>query len=331
MSAATFRALVLRQSEGKTSHAIENLSVDDLPEGEVLVKVSHSSLNYKDGLAITGKGKIVRRFPFVPGIDFAGTVEASSSPDYKAGDAVVLTGWGVGERHYGGHAEKARVKAGWLTPLPAGLTPAQAMAIGTAGFTAMLSVMALGDHGLTPQAGPVLVTGASGGVGSVAVALLAKSGYQVTAATGRPEQHAYLRELGAVDFIDRAELDQPAKPLDSERWAGAVDNVGGRILASVLSQMRYGGAVAAVGLAGSSDLPTTVFPFILRGVALLGIDSVMCPPPRRVQAWQRLAAELDQARLEAMTKTVSLDELPAQAEAITNGQVRGRVVVDLTR
>ena len=329
MTQDTFKALVLRQEDGKTVHAIENVAIDALPEGDVLIAVAYSSLNYKDGLAVTGKGKVVRRFPMVPGVDLAGTVEASDSSDYKPGDRVVATGWGIGEGHWGGYAQKARLKAKWLTRLPEGLNPEQAMAIGTAGLTAMLCVMALEGHGVQPGAGPVLVTGAAGGVGSVAVAVLAKLGYQVTASTGRAETHDYLRSLGASEIIDRAVLARAPKPLESETWAGAVDTVGSQTLATVLAQMRYGSAVAACGLAGGGDLPTAVFPFILRGVALLGVDSVMCPAPRRQAAWDRLGADLPPEKLAAMTRTVKLIEVPVLADAILKGQVRGRVVVDV--
>lgn len=329
MSEETFKALVLRQEDTKTVHGIEDVTKDSLPDGDVLIAVVYSSLNYKDGLAITGKGKIVRRFPMVPGVDLAGTVEASESPDYEPGDRVIATGWGIGEGHWGGYAQKARLKSKWLTRLPDGLTPEQAMAIGTAGLTAMLCVIALEGHGLQPDAGPVLVTGAAGGVGSVAVTVLARLGYQVTASTGRTETHDYLRSLGASEIIDRATLARAPKPLESETWAGAVDTVGGQTLASVLAQMRYGSAVAACGLAGGADLPTAVFPFILRGVALLGVDSVMCPVPRRQAAWDRLGTDLPLDKLAAITHTVKLSEVPALADSILKGQVRGRVVVDV--
>lgn len=329
MTQGTFKALVLRQEDGKTVHAIEDVSMDALAEGDILIAVAYSSLNYKDGLAITGKGKIVRRFPMVPGVDLVGTVEASESPDYKAGDRVIATGWGIGEGHWGGYAQKARLKSKWLTRLPDGLQPEQAMAIGTAGLTAMLCVMALEGHSLQPDASPVLVTGAGGGVGSVAVAVLAKLGYEVTASTGRAETHDYLRSLGASEIIDRSTLARAPKPLESETWAGAVDSVGGQTLATVLAQMRYGSAVAACGLAGGADLPTAVFPFILRGVALLGVDSVMCPASRRQAAWDRLGADLPLDKLAAITHTVKLSEVPALADSILKGQVRGRTVVDV--
>jgi acrylyl-CoA reductase (NADPH) len=324
----TFQALVLDQQEGKLQASLQELTTDALPAGDVLVSVAYSSLNYKDGLAITGKGKIVRSFPMVPGVDFVGTVVESQSPAYKAGDAVVLTGWGVGERHWGGYAGMARVKADWLVPLPKGLTPQQAMGIGTAGFTAMMCVMALEAHGVKPDGPEVVVTGASGGVGSFAVALLGKLGYTVVGSTGRTENHDYLRELGASDFIGRDDLSAESKrPLDTQRWGGGVDTVGGATLAGLLRSLHYGGSVAACGLAGGSDLPTTVFPFILRGVNLLGIDSVMCPLEQRRAIWDRLQHDFPLDKLEAIMQEVSLKELPALAEDITNGKVRGRVVV----
>lgn len=325
----TFKALVLDQEDGKTIHSFKQLTVDDLPDGEVVVAVSHSSLNYKDGLAITGSGKIIRNFPFVPGIDLAGVVESSQAEQFKVGDAVLLTGWGVGERHWGGFAQKARLKAKWLTKLPTGLTASRAMAIGTAGFTAMLSVMALEKHGLERDGGPVLVTGANGGVGSVAVSLLAALGYEVTAATGRVEESDFLTGLGAKQILPRSELSRQCKPLEKESFNGAVDTVGGQPLATLLSQLRYGTAVAACGLAAGVPLPTTVFPFILRNVALLGIDSVMCPPPKREAAWQRLTAILPMERLDALTNIIPFAELPAAASTILQGGIRGRTVVDL--
>ncbi|OSM02108.1 MDR family oxidoreductase [Magnetofaba australis] len=328
--ADAFRALVLRQQEKKTLSAFEQLTIDDLPAGEVLVRVSHSSLNYKDGLAITGTGKIVRNFPHVPGIDLAGVVEHSDSPDFQPGDAVLVTGQGMGERFWGGHAQYARLPAPILTPLPDGLSAARAMAIGTAGFTAMLCVLAIEKHGVTPADGPVLVTGAAGGVGSVATLLLSKMGYAVSAVTGRvAEQGDFLRRLGASEILPREELARECKPLESERWAAAVDAVGGQTLATILAQSRYEGIVTAVGLAGGMDLPTTVFPFILRGVTLRGVDSVMCPAPLRNQAWARLAQDLDMTQLDALTHTIGFDQLPAQAQAIIAGQTRGRVVVEI--
>ena len=326
----SFKALVLEQDDaGKTLAEVRDLTVSDLPEGDVTVRVSHSSINYKDGLAVTGKGKIVRKFPMVPGIDFAGTVVESDSPDYQPGDAVVLTGWGVGERYWGGLAGMARVKSEWLVPLPEGLDAFGAMAIGTAGFTAMLCVMALEEAGVVPDDGPVLVTGASGGVGSMAVALLAKAGFEVAAVTGRPENEAWLRELGATQIVPREELTEPARPLESEKWGGAVDTVGGQILANVLASVRYGKAVAACGLAGGIDLPATVFPFILRGIRLQGVDSVMCPKPMREKAWARLARDLSADQLSEVAERISLEQVPQVAEDILKGQVRGRVIVDL--
>ena len=324
-----FKALVLRETEGKTVAAIEDLGTDDLPEGDVLVEVRYSSLNYKDGLAVTGRGNVVRRFPMVPGIDLVGKVLESESSDYTPGDKVVLTGWGVGEKHWGGYSQRQRLRSEWLVPLPEGLAPMEAMAVGTAGFTAMLCVMTIEDAGAATGDGPVLVTGASGGVGSVAVALLAGAGYQVTALTGRADNEEYLRELGAAGFVSRAEMEQPFRALESQRWAAAVDTVGSRILARVLAEMKYGAPVAACGLAGGADLPTTVMPFILRGVRLLGVDSVMCPRERRVEAWKRLAAELPANALAKIGRTITLEEVPAAAADILSGRVRGRVVVDV--
>jgi len=329
MTQDTFKALVLTQDGKKTVAAIQQLTVDDLPEGDVLVAVEYSSLNYKDGLAVTGKGKIVRQFPMVPGIDLAGTVLESSSPDYQSGDKVVLTGWSVGERYWGGYTQKARLQSRWLVPLPAGMDTQTAMAIGTAGFTAMLCVMALEDAGMTPSGDkPILVTGASGGVGSVAVALLAKLGYTVHAVSGRPETESYLRELGATGLISREEMSQPPKPLEAQRWAGAVDTVGSVMLARVLAEVDYSGAVAACGLAGGADLPTTVMPFILRNVKLLGVDSVMCPQARRRQAWERLVRDLPKNALQSISRIAALEDVPQLAADIIAGRVRGRTVVD---
>ena len=323
-----FKGLVLREADGKVTAAIETIKDTDLPPGEVTVAIDYSTLNYKDGMILNGIGRLVRKYPHVPGIDFAGTVEQSAAPDYQPGDLVLLTGWRVGEVSWGGYAEKARVKASQLVPLPEGLTTKQAMAIGTAGFTAMLAVMGLEDHGLKPGEGDVLVTGAAGGVGSVAVAILAKLGYRVTASTGRPQTHDYLTGLGASAFIDRAELAKaPARPLDNERWAGAIDSVGGTTLASILTQLNYRASVASCGLAGGSDLGTTVLPFLLRGINLLGIDSVMCPPDRRQAAWHGLARDLPLERLEAMIETIPLAEVPEWGGRILQGGVRGRVVV----
>jgi len=328
-----FKALVLDQEDNAVHASIKELSRDDLPDGDVTVAVAYSSLNYKDGLAVTGQGKIVRAYPMVPGIDLAGTVTESRSPDYKPGDEVVLTGWGVGERHWGGYAGLARVKGAWLTPLPSGLSLAQAMGIGTAGFTAMLAVMALEEHGLRPADSgqkPVIVTGAAGGVGSVAVALLAHLGYTVAASTGRAELRDYLTGLGATEIVGRDELAAPSnRPLESERWAGGVDTVGSSTLATLLRTTAYGGSVAACGLAGGSDLPATVIPFLLRAVNLLGIDSVLCPPERRRAAWERLARDLPTATLGRITQVAPLADVPRLAGEILKGQVRGRVVVDV--
>ena len=325
----TFRAIRIDKADKGTTAAFVDFDEADLMDGDVTVRVSHSTVNYKDGLAITGRSPVVRRFPMIPGIDFAGTVEASSHPEFKAGDAVVLTGWGVGETHLGGYAEKARVKGDWLVPLPMELTAARAMAIGTAGLTAMLCVLALESHGLRPDHEPVLVTGAAGGVGSVAVALLARAGWHVIASTGRAEEADYLKGLGAAEILDRSELSAPGRPLGKERWAAAVDSVGSHTLTNVLAQTRYGGAVAACGLAQGMDLPASVAPFILRGVSLLGIDSVMCPKPRRLVAWQRLAHDLDATTLDAMTRTVPFAQTIEVATAILDGRVRGRTVVEI--
>ena len=326
-----FRALVLEKEGDAAVAHLRELEDSALPPGDVTVAVEYSTLNYKDGLALSPSGGgIVRSWPHVAGIDFAGTVEASEDARYKPGDKVVLTGWRVGEVHWGGYSQKARVKADWLVPLPAGLTTRQAMAVGTAGFTAMLAVMALEEHGLEPSRGEVLVTGASGGVGSVAVALLGKLGYQVAAVTGRAETEGYLRDLGASRIVARAELAEVVKrPLESETWAGCVDAVGGAMLARVLGQMKHGGSVAAVGLAGGVALPATVIPFLLRGVNLLGIDSVTVPFERRVRAWGRVVTDLPMEKLEAMVRVVGLEDLPALGEAILKGGVQGRVVVDV--
>lgn len=325
----TFRAIRIDKADKGTTAAFVDFDVAELMDGDVTVRVSHSTVNYKDGLAITGRSPVVRRFPMIPGIDFAGTVESSTHAEFKTGDSVVLTGWGVGETHLGGYAQKARVKGDWLVPLPKELTAARAMAIGTAGLTAMLCVLALEGQGLRPDHGPVLVTGAAGGVGSVAVALLAKAGWHVIASTGRAAEAEYLKGLGAAEIIDRAELSAPGRPLGKERWAAAVDSVGSHTLANVLAQTRYGGAVAACGLAQGMDLPGSVAPFILRGISLLGIDSVMCPKPRRLVAWQRLAHDLDAAVLDAMTRTVPFERTIEVATAILEGQVRGRTVVEI--
>ena len=327
-----FRALIVEKEEqGQTSAEVRQIEEDRLPEGNVTVAVEYSTVNYKDGLCIGPGGGLVRTYPHVPGIDFAGTVEASDDDRYAVGDKVVLTGWRVGEAHWGGYAEKARVNADWLVPLPDGLTTRQAMAVGTAGFTAMLAVMALEDHGLVPENGEVLVTGAAGGVGSVATAILSNLGYEVAGVTGRPETADYLKGLGASRIVPREELAETVKrPLESETWAGCVDAVGGAMLARVLGQMKYGASVAAVGLAGGAALPATVIPFLLRGVNLLGIDSVMQPFDNRVRAWGRIAQDLPMDKLEAMVVEAGLGDLPKLGADILKGQVRGRVVVDVT-
>jgi acrylyl-CoA reductase (NADPH) len=326
---ASFRALVLHEEGGKVVPRVESVDEARLPPGDVTVAVEYSTLNYKDGMILQGIGRLVRNYPHVPGIDFAGIVERSQSPAFNPGDPVILTGWRVGEVHWGGYADKARVRADWLVRRPDGLSARQAMAIGTAGFTAMLAVMALERHGLRPDAGDVLVTGAAGGLGSVATALLARLGHRVIASTGRSELRDYLLGLGAADLIERAALAvRPARPLDSERWAGAIDAVGGTTLATILTQLSYRASVAACGLAGGSDLPASVIPFLLRGINLLGIDSVMCPREERVEAWRRLAHDLPLDRLDRMTEIVPLEALPGRAAEILKGGVRGRIVVD---
>jgi len=326
-----FRALVLHEEGGKVVSRIERLDEQRLPPGDVTVAVEYSTLNYKDGMILQGIGRLVRSYPHIPGIDFAGTVERSESPEFEPGDPVILTGWRVGEAQWGGYAEKARVRASHLVRRPAGLSTRQAMAIGTAGFTAMLAVIALERHGLQPGGGDVLVTGAAGGLGSVAVALLSRLGHPVIASTGRPDQRPYLTKLGATDLIDRSSLAvKPSRPLDSERWAGAIDAVGGTTLATILTQLKYRASVAACGLAGGSDLQATVIPFLLRGVNLLGIDSVMCPREERIVAWQRLARDLPLAKLDRMTETAALSALPERAAKILAGGIRGRIVVDVT-
>jgi acrylyl-CoA reductase (NADPH) len=328
--AERFRAiLVSREGEKGQKVEVTELRPDDLMDGDVTVAVEHSTVNYKDGLALTGKAPVIRRFPLIPGIDLSGTVETSDSPEFRPGDPVVLNGWGVGETHHGGFAGKARVKADWLIRRPDGLSSAQAMAIGTAGYTAMLCVLALERHGLTPDSGPVIVTGAVGGVGSVAVSLLSKLGYHVIAATGRTAEADYLEGLGAAEIIARDELTGQPRPLNKERWAGGVDTVGSTVLANVLSMTRYGGAIAACGLAGGIDLPGSVAPFILRGVSLLGIDSVMAPKPRRIEAYERLVRDLDMHKLSAMTTTIGLDDVIAAGAEIIAGKVRGRRVVEI--
>ncbi|HYQ08853.1 MAG TPA: MDR family oxidoreductase [Xanthobacteraceae bacterium] len=326
---ATFKAIVIDKAETGQSVRLTDFDEKDLMDGDVTVRVEWSTVNYKDGLAITGKSPVVRRFPMIAGVDFAGTVESSTHPKWKPGDQVILNGWGSGETHLGAYAQKARVKGDWLIRRPAGISARDAVAIGTAGYTAMLAVMALERAGLNPSRGPVIVTGAAGGVGSVAVALLAKLGYAVAASTGRPEEAEYLKGLGASEIINRAELAGPARPLAKERWAGGIDSVGSTTLANVLSMTRYGGAVAACGLAGGMDLPTTVAPFILRGVSLLGIDSVMCPLPLREEAWRRLAADLDRAKITAMANEIGLDDVIAAGRRIVEGKVRGRIVVKI--
>jgi acrylyl-CoA reductase (NADPH) len=326
---ATFRAIRIDKADKGTTAALAPFDEAELMDGDVTVRVEWSTLNYKDGLAVTGKAPVVRRFPMIAGIDFAGTVEQSSHPTWKAGDKVVCTGWGMGETHLGAYAEKARVKGDWLVRLPDDLSAREAMAIGTAGFTAMLAVLALEKQGLTPQAGPVVVTGAAGGVGSVATAVLAKLGYHVIASTGRLSEAPYLKDLGAAEVIDRNELTAPAKPLGKERWAGGVDSVGSTTLANLLSMTKYGGAIAACGLAAGMDLPSSVAPFILRGVCLLGIDSVMCPLALRKAAWERLARDLDRAKLSEITNEISIDQVIGMAPQILAGQVRGRIVVKI--
>ena len=323
----TFRAIVINKSAAGQDVRLAEFDENDLMEGDVTVAVDWSTVNYKDGLALTGKAPVVRRFPMIPGIDFAGTIESSSHPAWKAGDKVVLNGWGLGETHLGAYAEKARVKGDWLVRLPGTMSTRDAMAIGTAGYTAMLAVMALEHAGVTPSRGPVVVTGAAGGVGSVAIAVLAKLGYAVTASTGRPSETDYLKGLGATDIIDRKELTGSPRALAKERWAGGIDAVGSTTLANVLSMTRYGGAVAACGLAGGMDLPTSVAPFILRGVSLIGIDSVMCPMELRQQAWRRLETELDRGKIAAMTSEVDLANVIETGTRIIDGQVRGRIVV----
>ncbi|EJD7553122.1 oxidoreductase [Escherichia coli] len=320
------QALLLEQQDGKTLASVQTLDESRLPEGDVTVDVHWSSLNYKDALAITGKGKIIRNFPMIPGIDFAGTVRTSEDPRFHAGQEVLLTGWGVGENHWGGLAEQARVKGDWLLAMPQGLDARKAMIIGTAGFTAMLCVMALEDAGVRPQDGEIVVTGASGGVGSTAVALLHKLGYQVVAVSGRESTHEYLKSLGASRILSRDEFAE-SRPLEKQLWAGAIDTVGDKVLAKVLAQMNYGGCVAACGLAGGFTLPTTVMPFILRNVRLQGVDSVMTPPARRAQAWQRLVADLPESFYTQAAKEISLAEAPKFAEAIINNQIQGRTLV----
>jgi acrylyl-CoA reductase (NADPH) len=326
----SFKAILIsRDADKKQSVAVAELTEADLMEGDVTVSVEYTTVNYKDGLAISGKAPVIRRFPLIPGIDFAGTVLTSDHPDFATGDKVILNGWGVGETHHGAYARRARVKGDWLVPLPVGLTPRDAMAIGTAGYTAMLAVMALERHGITPERGPIVVTGAAGGVGTVAISLLSKLGHRVIASTGRPQESDFLSELGAAEIISREELSGPAKPLGKERWASGIDAVGSHTLANVLSMTTYGGAVAACGLASGMDLPGSVAPFILRGVSLLGIDSVMAPKALRLEAWRRLASELDHGKLAALSRTIGFDDIIGAAHDIVEGKIRGRVVVEI--
>jgi acrylyl-CoA reductase (NADPH) len=325
----TFKAIVVEKGEGGQKAGLADFDEANLMDGDVTVRVEWSTVNYKDGLALTGKAPVIRRFPMIPGIDFAGTVESSSHPQWKPGDRVILNGWGAGETHLGGYAEKARVKGDWLVGLPARNSARGAMAIGTAGYTAMLAVMALERQGVAPRHGPVIVTGAAGGVGSVAVTLLAKLGFAVVASTGRPAEADYLKSLGAREIIERKELAGASKPLGPERWAGGIDTVGSSTLANVLSMTRYGGAIAACGLAGGMDLPATVAPFILRGVSLIGIDSVMCPMERRREAWKRLASDIDAGKLATMTSEIDLAGVMDAGRRIVEGAVRGRIVVKI--
>jgi acrylyl-CoA reductase (NADPH) len=329
LALATFKAIRVDKADKGTTVALAQFDEADLMEGDVTLAVEWSALNYKDGLAVTGKAPVVRRFPMIAGIDLAGTVEQSSHPQWKPGDKVICTGWGMGETHLGAYAEKARVKGDWLVRLPEGMSARDAMAIGTAGFTAMLAVLALEKHGLVPKDGPIVVTGAAGGVGSVATAVLSKLGYQVIASTGRMSEVAYLKNLGAAEVIDRSELSGPAKPLAKERWAGGIDSVGSTTLANILSMAKYAGAIAACGLAAGMDLPSSVAPFILRGVCLLGIDSVMCPIELRKVAWSRLASDLDPVKLVEITHEIDLGEVVAAGAKILAGQVRGRIVVKI--
>lgn len=326
-----FKGILIEKDDAGYRAAIQTIDEANLPDGEVTVRVSHSTLNYKDGLAITGKGPVVRRFPMVPGIDLVGTVETSVHPDFAAGDPVLLNGWGVGEGHWGGLAQKARLKGDWLVPLPRQFSPQQAMAIGTAGYTAMLCILALERHGITPAHGEILVSGAAGGVGSVATAILAKLGYTVIAISGRSAEHDYIKRLGASDVLPRSEFASPGKPLAKERWAGAVDVVGSHTLANICASMKYRGVVTACGLAGGMDFPATVAPFILRGVTLAGIDSVMCPRADRLEAWRRLGADLDITKLDMISSEISLAEAIPAATKLINGEIRGRIIVDVNR
>ena len=326
---STFKAIRIDKTDAGTTATYADFPESELMDGDVTVRISHSTINYKDGLAITGKAPIARRFPMIPGIDFAGVVETSTHAGFKPGDAVVLNGWGTGETHLGGYAQKARVKGDWLIGLPKGLTAAQAMAIGTAGYTAMLALMALERAGLTPAHGPAVVTGASGGVGSVAIALLKKAGWHVIASTGRAEEADYLKRLGADEIIERSSLSAAGRPIGKERWAAGIDSVGSHTLANLLSQTKYGGAIAACGLAQGMDLPASVAPFILRGVSLLGIDSVMCPLAHRKAAWERLARDLDHGKLASMTTTIPFTRVIQSAHDLLDGKLRGRVVIEL--
>lgn len=325
----TFRAIRLAKTDSGQETQFVDLTEADLMEGDVTVRVAYSTVNFKDGLALTGKSPVVRVWPLTPGIDFSGTVESSSNPAFKAGDRVVLNGWGVGESHHGGYAQKARVKGDWLVALPKGFSTAQAMAVGTAGYTAMLCVMTLERHGLTPADGPVVVTGAAGGVGSIAIALLKKAGWHVIASTGRPDEADYLKALGADEIIDRNSLNMAGRPLNKERWAAGIDTVGSHTLANLLSQTKYGGAIAATGLAQGMDLPASVAPFILRNVSLLGVDSVMCPLPRRSAAWARLDSDLDRTKLASLTTDLAFGDVIAAAPTLLDGKLRGRAVVGL--
>ena len=325
-----FKALMISKDDGEQSVNWETIGEADLMPGDVLVRVSHSTMNYKDGLAITGKAPVIRRWPMIPGIDLAGVVETSQDSEFSVGDKVLVNGWGLGETHFGGYAEYARVQGPWLIHLPREFTTSQAMAIGTAGYTAMLAILALESHGVTPQNGPVLVTGAAGGVGSIAIAILSRLGFEVTASTGRPEEDSYLKDLGAATVIDRAELSEPGKALAKERWAGAIDVAGSHTLANVLSQTKYGGTVATCGLAQGMDLPISVAPFILRGITLAGIDSVMAPRSKRIDAWTRMALDLDTGKLEAITTRYPIEQVTTLAPEILAGKVRGRIVFDVS-
>jgi acrylyl-CoA reductase (NADPH) len=326
-----FKAVLINKEEDTYSVSLQEISESELPDGDVTINVQYSTLNYKDGLAITGKSPVVRKFPMIPGIDLVGTVESTTHSDYKTGDSVVLNGWGVGEAHWGGLAQKARLNGDWLVPLPKTFTPKQAMSIGTAGYTAMLCIMSLEQHGVTPDKGEILVTGATGGVGSVAVALLARLGYQVVAMTGRAQESEYVTALGASEVMARSEYDEPGRPMARERWAGVVDVVGSHVLANACAATKYGGTVAACGLAGGFDLKTTVLPFILRGVTLAGVDSVMCPREIRLEAWQRLEHDLDLSKLSDIAHEIGLSSAIETAEKLLGGEVRGRVIVDVNR